>query len=162
MSLFDANAAYISVKPPTLPANISIIRILCEGKESDVVIPRVKPAVPSAEPVSNKQLVSGIDSIRLIVIPVERKSEMYIKSMAPAVRIVSFEIRRLKHSTSFFRLKTLNAEKNSTATVDVFIPPAVEPEQPPISISTVISIELGSRIMEKSAVLKPAVLEVTD
>ena len=88
-SLFDANAAYISVKPPTLPANISIIRIICDGKESDVVIPTVRPAVPSAEPVSNKQLISGRDSIRLTAMPVERKSEMYINSIAPAVRIVS-------------------------------------------------------------------------
>ena len=104
MSLFDANAAYISVRPPTLPANISIIRIICEDKESEVVIPSVSPAVPSAEPVSNKQLVIGRDSIILTAMPVERKSEIYINSMAPAVWIVSVGIRRLKHSTSFFRL----------------------------------------------------------
>ena len=162
MSLLDANAAYISVKPPTRPANISIIRIICDGKESEVVIPRVKPAVPSAEPVSNRQLVSGRDSIRLNAMPVERNNDIYMNSIAPAVRMISSGMRRLKHSTSFLRLNTLKAARKRTAIVDVFIPPAVEPEQPPISISTVISIAPGSLITEKSAVLKPAVLVVTD
>ena len=136
--------------------------MMCEARESDVVMPRVSPAVPSAEPVSKRQLVSGFESIRQIAMPVDRKSVMYINSIAPAVRIVSAEIRRLKHSTSFLRRNTLRAERNNKATVDDFLHPAVEPEQPPISISTVISIALGSRITEKSAVLKPAVLVVTD
>ena len=46
--------------------------------------------------------------------------------------------------------------------VEVFIPPAVEPEQPPMSMSTVISIAPDSLMTERSAVLKPAVLAVTD
>ena len=46
--------------------------------------------------------------------------------------------------------------------VVVFIPPAVDPGEPPMSIKTIMSIWPASVIFVRSAVLKPAVLGVTD
>ena len=45
-----------------------------------------------------------------------------------------------------------------TAMVVVFIPPAVDPGEPPMSIKTIMSIWPASVIFVRSAVLKPAVL----
>jgi len=44
----------------------------------------------------------------------------------------------------------------------VFIPPAVEPGEPPISINNIITAFEASPIFEISIVLNPAVLVVTD
>ena len=48
------------------------------------------------------------------------------------------------------------------AMVVVFIPPAVDPGEPPISIKIIAIVLPGSDICEKSAVLNPAVLVVMD
>ena len=48
-----------------------------------------------------------------------------------------------------------------TARVVIFMPPAVEPGAPPISISTIITALEAPCMPAKSAVLKPAVLGVT-
>ena len=57
---------------------------------------------------------------------------------------------------------TDSAYETKTAMVVVFIPPAVEPGEPPMSINNVISIRPVSLRAVKSVVLKPAVLGVTD
>ena len=49
-----------------------------------------------------------------------------------------------------------------TAKVVVFIPPAVEPGEPPISIRRIIMPCDEPDIADKFTVLKPAVLVVTD
>ena len=49
-----------------------------------------------------------------------------------------------------------------TANVVVFIPPAVEPGEPPISIRIIIIITDACFIALRSTVLNPAVLNVTD
>ena len=49
-----------------------------------------------------------------------------------------------------------------TVNVVVFIPPAVEPGEPPISINNIITAFEASLIFEISIVLNPAVLVVTD
>ena len=46
------NAAYMSVRLPTLPRYISKISISCEGTCSCGVIPNVRPTVPNADAVS--------------------------------------------------------------------------------------------------------------
>ena len=74
----------------------------------------------------------------------------------------SFDILLLKHCTSFLRLNTVIAERNRTAKVAVFIPPAVEPGEPPISIRMIIMAVPDSSIAARSVVLKPAVRVVTD
>ena len=53
------------------------------------------------------------------------------------------------------------ALNTKTARVVVFIPPAVEPGEPPISIRKIMMALEDSVIAVKSAVLKPAVLGVT-
>lgn len=58
--------------------------------------------------------------------------------------------------------QTENALRIRTASVVVFIPPAVEPGEPPTSMSRVIIALEEPVIAERSAVLKPAVLGVTD
>ena len=68
----------------------------------------------------------------------------------------------MKHCTSFLRLNTVIAESNRTAKVVVFIPPAVEPGEPPISIRMTIMAVPDSSIAARSVVLKPAVRVVTD
>lgn len=152
----------MSVSPPTRPAYMRTISSICDGRESDVVTPSVSPAVPSAEPVSNRQVISGSCSIRQTAMPDDKNSTRYMKSIAPAERTMSEGIRRLKHSTSFLRRYTLSAARKSTATVETFIPPAVEPEQPPVSMRAISASTPASLICERSAELKPAVLAVTD
>lgn len=58
-------------------------------------------------------------------------------------------------------LKHANVFAISTARVVVFIPPAVEPGEPPTSIKTITIPSPSFVIMVRSAVLKPAVLGVT-
>ena len=54
------------------------------------------------------------------------------------------------------------ADAKRTAAVVVFIPPAVDPGEPPISIRIIIIIWPASVSAVSSTVLKPAVLGVTD
>ena len=69
---------------------------------------------------------------------------------------------RLPNISAFFlRRKTVVALANKTATVVVFIPPAVDPGDPPISIRKMISMRPTPVNAERSEVLKPAVLGVT-
>ena len=49
-----------------------------------------------------------------------------------------------------------------TASVVVFIPPAVEPGEPPINIRKIVRILLAGESAAVSVVLKPAVLAVTE
>ena len=60
----------------------------------------------------------------------------------------------LRNVAIAFKIRTVN--------VVVFIPPAVEPGEPPISINNIITAFEGSLIFEMSMVLNPAVLVVTD
>ena len=53
-----------------------------------------------------------------------------------------------KHRTSFRFLTAATAAQNSTASVVSFIPPAVEPDAPPISISAIVVISEASLIAE--------------
>ena len=64
--------------------------------------------------------------------------------------------------TRRFCLKTANEEANKTRMVVVFIPPAVEPGDAPISISKIIIASPVSLIEDNSAELNPAVLVVMD
>ena len=152
----------MSVSPPTLPKNISIISITRDTADRPLVMPSVSPTVPIAELVSNRQVSSGRFSTLLIMIPLVKNNTRYINKTAPALQTVSFDILLLKHCTPFLRLNTVIAERNRTAKVAVFIPPAVEPGEPPISIRMIIMAVPDSSIAARSVVLKPAVRVVTD
>ena len=125
-------------------------------------MPSDSPTVPIAELVSNRQVSSGRFSTLLIMTPLVKNNTRYINKTAPALRTVSSDILLLKHCTSFLRLNTVIAESNRTAKVVVFIPPAVEPGEPPISIRMIIMAVPDSSIAARSVVLKPAVRVVTD
>lgn len=87
---------------------------------------------------------------------------MYIINIAEADLTVSSSMRRFISSALSFFLNTENAEENKTAIVVVFMPPAVEPGEPPISISIIIRYNPVSLIAVRFTVLNPAVLGVTD
>ena len=152
----------MSVSPPTLPKNISIISITRDRGDRPLVMPSDSPTVPIAELVSNRQVSSGRFSTLLIMIPLVKNNTRYINKTAPALQTASFHILLMKHCTSFLRLYTVIAERNRTAKVAVFIPPAVEPGEPPISIRMIIMAVPDSSIAARSVVLKPAVRVVTD
>jgi CheY-like chemotaxis protein len=103
-----------------------------------------------------------LDDEELHMTPLVKNNTRYINKTAPALRTASSDILLLKHCTSFLRLNTVIAESNRTAKVVVFIPPAVEPGEPPISIRITIMAVPDSSIAARSVVLKPAVRVVTD
>ena len=154
-------SAYTRVNPPTLPMNMSAIRMHLEAVPSEGVMPMVKPTVPSAEAVSNVQSVIGSPSIRLIAEAPMKKSARYMINSVAAVFTAEGSSLRLNRWTSEFCLIVDTTVAASTAKVVVFIPPAVDPGDPPISISTVVIPFEGPERSVRSVVLKPAVLGVT-
>ena len=104
----------------------------------------------------------GRFSMRLMTMPPSRNSTRYISKTAMAFFTVSSAIRRPKNRP-FSRLrKTATVQASSTAMVVVFMPPAVEPGLPPMSMSPMVMVWPVSLRAVRSAVLKPAVLGVTD
>lgn len=161
-TLFSVKAANMIVRPPTLPKNIRIIKIKRETAPRSAVIPSESPTVPIADAVSKSAGRMGIHSTRLIIIAPNVKRNVYIRNIVAAIRTAPPEILRLKSWVFSFLRNTDMAEENNTAMVVVFIPPAVEPGDPPMSISTMVSIWPVSLKSVKSEVLKPAVLVVTE
>ena len=66
-------------------------------------------------------------------------------------------MRRPNTRSSFSRVIEARTHNSRVAMVVVFMPPAVEPDEPPISIKIIISILLAWLIIFKSMVLNPAV-----
>ena len=126
------------------------------------VIPSESPTVPIAEAVSNMAERTGTFSTLLIIIPLVRNNVMYISEIVAALRTVSVPILLPKKWVSSFFLKTENAEENSTAIVVVFMPPAVDPGEPPINIRIMVNTRPASLKAARFTVLKPAVLGVMD
>ena len=149
------------VKPPTLPRNINRTRITCEITPSPGVMPSVSPTVPTADAVSKIHTPNGRSSTIEITAALIKQSVKYIRKSVVAVLTVPDSILLPKHSGSSFLLKEAIAFLNSTATVTVFIPPAVDPGEPPISIRMIITARPNLDIELRSSVLKPAVLGVT-
>ena len=66
------------------------------------------------------------------------------------------------NSTLLRPLMVFKAFKNTKVNVLVLTPPAVEPDDPPTNIRSIISSKVGSPTAPKSIVLKPAVRAVTE
>ena len=64
---------------------------------------------------------------------------------------------RPKQRTLASPRNTVLVHNINSANVVVFIPPAVDPGEPPISINTTVNSTVGSANFVKSTVLKPAV-----
>ena len=124
--------------------NINIIKIILDGTLRVGVRPMDRPTVPMAEEVSKRQERKGKLSIALKTKAPPRDRNKYRKNMAPAAFTASSITRLPKHSASPLRLKTANAERIRTAMVVVFIPPAVDPGEPPISINNTVMAEPDS------------------
>ena len=125
-------------------------------------MPSDSPTVPIADAVSNKHGISGRLSMRLIIVPQPMNRITYIMNIVAAFRTTSSGMRLLYKSACSFLLKTEKADDIKTAIVVVFIPPAVEPGEPPIIINEITSICPASLNAVKSVVLNPAVLGVID
>ena len=93
--------------------------------------------------------------------PPSKNSTIYRRQIAEACLTVSSAILRLNICAFSFLRKTEVAEANRTASVVFFIPPAVDPGEPPTSIKKIISKSPTSLIRPRFVVLKPAVLGVT-
>ena len=81
---------------------------------------------------------------------------------ASAFLTASSEIRRPNKVALFLFLIVANAEQTSTATVTVFIPPAVPTGEPPISIKIIDMVAEALVRFSCGIEAKPAVLVVTD
>ena len=114
-----------------------ITSTVLEISPSPGVRPSVRPTVPIAEAVSKSHVEIGRLSVTLIMTAPEINRVSYIMNTDMAVRTASEGMRLPKKCALSFLLKTENADENRTATVVVFIPPAVEPGEPPISISII-------------------------
>ena len=139
-----------------------MIRSSFDKTDSVGVIPKLNPTVAIAEKDSNRHGMSGSSSMMLSAMAQVMPSPVYMKKIAIAVATMSGMIRRLNISGLSFREKTAAAHARSTAIVVVLIPPAVDPGLPPINIKRIIRNWLDSCMAVRSAVLKPAVLVVTD
>ena len=126
------------------------------------VIPSVSPTVPTAEAVSYRHEESGRFSYTLIKIAPPKNNARYIVTTVAAVLTTPHSILRPKNWTLSCWRKVAAAFAINTASVVVFIPPAVEPGDPPIIIRKIITACDAPVISERITVLKPAVLGVTD
>lgn len=133
---------------------------MCETRLSEGVIPNDKPTVPIAETVSKMQAPIGSPSAMLITAAPIIDRIRYINKSVAAFLIVSSSILLPNSCALFFLRKTEKAPEKRTAIVVVFMPPAVDPGDPPISIKTISSTLPVPDREEKDAVLKPAVLGV--
>ena len=102
------------------------------------VIPNDNPTVAMAEDVSKRQVKNGRSSIVLKAKAPPNERHRYKKNMAPAAFTASSITLLPKHWASPFLLNTAKAESTRTAIVVVFIPPAVDPGDPPTSINNTV------------------------
>ena len=158
---FDESAANTSVIPPTRPRYINTVSMSLEAVDSAGVVPSDKPTVPIADAVSNRHVVRGSSSIILIAIPPDMNIDVYSKKIVAALFTASSDTDLPKNCGCSFFLNTDIAFLNRTATVVTFIPPAVEPGAPPISISIISIPSPASLNVFSGTVLNPAVLGVT-
>ena len=126
------------------------------------VMPNVRPTVATAEAVSYKQTDIGSCSAVAMTKAPRKNSVKYIPAMVAAFLTAEPSMRRPKNSASSLRRKVAHILASRTANVVVFMPPAVEPGEPPNSIRTTINACEVLPIAARSAVLKPAVRGVTD
>ena len=148
---------------PTLPQYIRNIITIRDAVMSSRVIPVVIPTVPIADETSKiiSEMLSSGWSAQIRTMPI-RASVRFVNATELALWIASFSRRLPKIPLDCLRVIPLKVEIAITARVVVFIPPAVEPGEPPINIRITVSILLAGERAAVSVVLKPAVLAVTE
>ena len=101
-------------------------------------------------------------SILLIINPLNKNKNKYKKKMANAFLTFSSLILFLNNSAFSLFLNTEIIVAKITTIVDVFIPPAVDPGEPPINIKITRIVNPTSLTPLRLTVLNPAVLGVID
>ena len=124
-------------------------------------MPRDNPTVPIAEAVSNMQRAYGMPSAMLIMKAPVIVRKRYMRSSVAALFMVCSSILLPKICGLLLRRITAIEFATNTASVVVFMPPAVDPGDPPINISIIVTACPALDIAFKSAVLNPAVRGVT-
>ena len=147
---------------PSLPAYISRISRTRDAVFSWRVMPAVSPTVSIAENTSmstcwsvNSGCMAQIASVAIA------PSARYTTTMEQARRSRSFSIRLPKMCTSSSPLRMETAVSTTSSSVVAFAPPAVEPELPPVSISSSVSMPPAGLSSPVGTVSKPAVRGVT-
>ena len=148
--------------PPTRPIYISRINTIWDALERAGVIPVVRPTVPRAEAVSKPALRKGTESaMEMTIAPHSHSISISKKRVTASMARRAGRVRTRKVIRSRPR-RLVKSTINSAHTVTVFMPPAVEPEEPPMSIKIqLIAMEL-SCIAPWSMTLNPAVRRVAD
>ena len=128
-------------KAPILPTYINKINKNCESGEKTVVEALDKPVVPIAEATSNmtslKPTAIFVSSIPKIAREANTNKNKYKMKTAVAFLVIEASNCLLPTTIFSFLLVVDKIDKNITAMVVVLIPPAVEPEEPPINIKAV-------------------------
>ena len=158
-------ASSINIKAKTrdviLPTNIIRVIIILGRNSSDDVIPVLIPTVPIADIHSNRMSEYKSSGWHIVIIvDAINTSVRLMMTMDTAFLITSTVILFPKISISLELRSVAAAHKNSTAIVAVFIPPAVEPVEPPISIRIYVISFDGADSSAFDTLLKPAVLGV--
>ena len=155
-------SANITVKIPTLPKNIRVDRSQSEKAESVGVIPTVSPTVPAAENASKSAETNGTPSTSEITVPESRIIKSIVIKSPAACKTIEEETVFLPIVTFFLPKSAERAAKTRSAAVETFIPPAVEPEPPPINIIIIATASVAVFSAEKSKVANPAVRSVAE
>ena len=112
-----------------------MIRI-CAGILKEAVPPALNPTVANAETASYTASVKPMGDVALMKMPPKTAGASTIKAIIMAFWVCSSGIVRLKAQTVLFPLALAQMVSTSTRNVTVLMPPAVEPEEPPMDIST--------------------------
>ena len=158
---FFSKSAVAKETLPTRPQNIKNIKITCDVIFSVGVTPAVRPTVLIAEKVSIKESASVMGSIAQIINAPLNAKERLTRVISNALFKNSFLILFLKAVMLFLPRTEEKMKAKNTKKEVVLIPPAVEPELPPMNIKITVKSFDDSVREAISTVLNPAVLGVT-
>ena len=126
------------------------------------VAPAVRPTVAKADTDSKRLSVNPMGDVALINSAPNILKPIKIVTIVTASNTLSVGILRLKTHTVCLPLARVHMNSSKTTNVTVFTPPAVEPEDPPISIKNILTPFPASVSSAWSTDAKPAVRTVTD
>lgn len=152
----------VSVSGPSLPIYMVIIRNSFPEAVSPGVKPVESPTVPKAEVVSKSRFKKGpgwVISRKKVIVIIKNKLRVI---MGIVLSVLSGFTARLKKLTEPLEVNLEIIFLKKIAAVVVFIPPAVEPGDPPMNIRPIRTKRVAGERLAVGMVLKPAVRLVTD
>jgi hypothetical protein len=142
---------------------MEIIKIIFPAGLRDEVIPVLRPTVQKALTSSKRSLANPYwASVMLNAMTLMKMRLMENKKTEKARRSNSKGTVVFINSTLFSPRMVDNADKKTSAKVLVLMPPAVDPEFPPMNIKKIKNSNVGSAMAPKSSVLNPAVRAVAE